>query len=109
MIVYAHGPKLNNKTGMARHACFYFRGKKKEKSTKKKNEHGDIYMVLINFMILCKIHFKEILFFVSVVLLYDIFCSRFKQFLAIMFCYKIDFSLKNKLHAYFSLVFVSFY
>ena len=27
MIVDAHGPKLNNETGMALHACFYFRGK----------------------------------------------------------------------------------
>ena len=45
MIVYAHGPKLNNKTGMALHACFYFRGKKtKENSTKKENEHGDIML-----------------------------------------------------------------
>ena len=28
--VYAHGPKLNNKAGMALHACFYFRGKKRK-------------------------------------------------------------------------------
>ena len=35
MLVYAHGPKLNNETGMALHACLYFRGKK-ENSTKKK-------------------------------------------------------------------------
>ena len=26
MIVYAQGPKLNNETRMAFHACFYFRG-----------------------------------------------------------------------------------
>ena len=35
MTVYAHGPKLNDGTGMAIHACFYFRVKK-ENSTKKK-------------------------------------------------------------------------
>ena len=28
--VYAHGPKLNNEAGMALHACFYFRGKKRK-------------------------------------------------------------------------------
>ena len=26
-IVYAHGPRINNETGMATHACFYFRSK----------------------------------------------------------------------------------
>ena len=79
MIVYAHGPKLNNETGMSLHACFYFRGKK-ENSTKKKNEHGDICF-LIYYKFLCKIPFKVIrFFFVSVVTLCDIFYSRFKRF-----------------------------
>ena len=36
MIVNAHGPKLNNETSMALHACFYFRGKIKENIAKKK-------------------------------------------------------------------------
>ena len=51
----------------------------KENSTKKKNEHGDICL-LINYKFLCKIFFKMISFFVSVVTLCDIFCSRFKRF-----------------------------
>ena len=51
-IVFAHGPKLNNETGMVLHACFYFRGKK-ENSTKKKNKNGDI-CILINCKFLCK-------------------------------------------------------
>ena len=62
---------------------------KKENSTKKKNEHGDICF-LINYKLLCKLSFL----FVSVVTLYDIFYSRFKRFLALMFFHKIDFSLK---------------
>ena len=40
-------------------------------------------------------------FFVSVVTLCDIFYSRFNDFLALMYFYKIDFSLKNKLRAFF--------
>ena len=54
---------------------------KKENSTKKKNEHGDICF-LINYMykFLCKISFKIIFFFVSVVTLCDIFYSIFKRF-----------------------------
>ena len=52
---------------------------KKENSTKKKNEHGDICF-LINYKFLCKISFKLISFFVSVVTLCDIFYSRFKRF-----------------------------
>ena len=78
MIVYVHGPKFNNKTGMALHACFYFRGKKGN-SSKKKNEHGDI-CILINNKFKCKIPFKEISFFVPVVTLCDIFYSRFRRF-----------------------------
>ena len=34
--VYAHGPRLNNEAGMALHACFYFRGKKKKIAQKRK-------------------------------------------------------------------------
>ena len=41
LIAHAHGPRINNEIGMRTHACFYFRGKK-ENSTKKYNEHGDI-------------------------------------------------------------------
>ena len=52
---------------------------KKENSTKKKNEHGDICF-LINYKFLCKISSKLISFFVSVVTLCDIFYSRFKRF-----------------------------
>ena len=49
-------------------------------------------------------------FFVSVVALCDIFYSRFKRFFGLnVFFYKIDFRLKNKLHAFFSLFFVLFY
>ena len=48
-------------------------------------------------------------FFVSVVTLCDIFYSRFNDFLAFMYFYKIDFSLKNKLHSFFFAVFVFFY
>ena len=52
---------------------------KKENSTTKKNEHGDICF-LINYKFLCKISFKIISFFVSVVILCDISYSRFKRF-----------------------------
>ena len=52
---------------------------KEENSTKKKNKHGDICF-LINYKFLCKISFKLISFFVSVVTLCDIFYSRFKRF-----------------------------
>ena len=37
MIVYAHGPRTNNETGVTVHACFYFRSKK-ENSTKKEKQ-----------------------------------------------------------------------
>ena len=47
---------------------------KKENSTKKKNEQGDICF-LINYKFLCNNKF-----FVSVVTLCDIFYSRFKRF-----------------------------
>ena len=45
-------------------------------------------------------------FFVSVGTLCDIFYSRFKRFFVFL---QIDFSLKNKLRAFFSLFFVFFY
>ena len=49
-------------------------------------------------------------FFVSVVTLCDIFILDLNDFLALMFFfYKIDFSLKIKLRAFFSLFFVFFY
>ena len=48
-------------------------------------------------------------FFVSVVTLCDIFYSRFKRFFGLNVFYKIDFSLKNKLRAFFRCVFVFFY
>ena len=41
--------------------------------------------------------------FVSVVTLCDIFIQDLNDFLALMFFYKIDFSLKNKLNALFPL------
>ena len=48
-------------------------------------------------------------FFVSVVTLCDIFIQDLNDFLALMFFfYKIDLSLKNKLHAFFSLFLCSF-
>ena len=56
---------------------------KKENSTKKKNEHGDICF-LIDYKFLCKISFK-IISFVSVVTLCDIFYSRFKRFFGLIF------------------------
>ena len=75
--VYAHGPKLNNEVW---HSMPVFISEvKKENRTKKKNEHGDICF-LINYKFLCKISFKLISFFVSVVTLCDIFYSRFKRF-----------------------------
>ena len=52
---------------------------KKENSAKKKNEHGDICF-LVNYKFLCKISFKIISFFVSVVTWCDIVYSRFKRF-----------------------------
>ena len=55
---------------------------KKENSTKKKNEHGDICF-LINYKFLGKIYFKIIrFFFASVVTLYDIFILDLNVFLA---------------------------
>ena len=51
---------------------------KKENSTKKKNEHGDICF-LIDYKFLCKISFQNNKVFVSVVTLCDIFYSRFKR------------------------------
>ena len=57
LIAHAHGPRINNEIGMRIHVCFYFRGKKKENSIKKKNEHGDICF-LNNYKFLYKIPFK---------------------------------------------------
>ena len=54
---------------------------KKENSTKKKNKHGDIRF-LINYKFLCKISFKIISFFVSIVTLCDIFIQDLNDFLA---------------------------
>ena len=56
--------------------------------------------------------FLQDFFFVSVVTLCDVSILDLNDFLALMFfCffYKIDFSLKNKLRAFFSLFFVFFY
>ena len=47
-------------------------------------------------------------FFVSVVTVCNIFYSRLKDFLALMFFYKIDFSLKKELRAFYSLFLCSF-
>ena len=49
--------------------------------------------------------------FVSVVTLCDIFYTRFKRFFGfnVFFFYKLDFSLKNKLRALFSLFFFLFF
>ena len=48
-------------------------------------------------------------FFAYVVTLCDIFIQDLKDFFALMFFNKIDFSLKNKLRAFISLVFMFFY
>ena len=52
---------------------------KKENSTKKKNEHGDIFF-LINYKFLCKNSFKITSFFVSVVTFCDIFFLDLNNF-----------------------------
>ena len=58
---------------------------KKENSTEKKNEQGDIPF-LINHKFLCKIPFKVIsFFFVPVVTLCDIFILDLNDCLALMF------------------------
>ena len=50
---------------------------------------------------------QKIFFFVSVVTLCDIFYFRFKRFFGLnVFFYKIYFSVKNKLRAFFRCVFV---
>ena len=81
---------------------------KKENSTKKKNEHGDICF-LINYKFLCKISFKLISFFVSVVTLCDIFYSRFKRFFGLNVFLQNGFLLKNKRRAFFFAVFCILY
>ena len=68
---------------------------KQEKSAKKKNEQGNICF-LINYNFKCKITFKVIRSFVSLVTLCVIFfILDLNDFLALMFFYKIDFSLKK--------------
>ena len=89
LIVYAHGHRIDNETGMINHACFYYRGKKKENSTKNKNERGDICF-LNNNRFLYKIPFKVISFFVTVVTLCDIFILDLSDFFALMFWTKYD-------------------
>ena len=54
MIVYAHGPRINNESMSG-----FILEVKKENSTKKKNEHGDICF-LNNYNFLYKIPFKVI-------------------------------------------------
>ena len=77
---------------------------KKENSTKKKNEHGDICF-LINYKFLCKISLKIISFLFLYVHCVTFFILDLNDFLALRFFYKIDFSLKNKLRAFFFAVF----
>ena len=48
-------------------------------------------------------------FFVSLVTLCDFFIQDLNDCLALIIFYKIDFSLRNKLRAFFSLFFVFFY
>ena len=78
-------------------ACFISEVKK-ENSTKKKNEHGGIRF-LINYKFLCKISFKIISFLFLWLHCVTFFIQDLNDFLALMFFYKINFSLKNKLHA----------
>ena len=80
---------------------------KKENSTKKKYEHGDICF-LINHKFLCKISFIMISFFVSVVTLCDIFYYRFRRFFGLNVFYKIDFSLKISYVPLFAVFLCSF-
>ena len=75
---------------------------KTENNTKKKNEHGDICF-LINHKFLCKISFKIISFLFLWLHCVTFFIQDLNDFLTLMFFYKIDFSLKNKLRAFFSL------
>ena len=76
---------------------------KQENSAKKKNEQGNICF-LINYNLKCKITFKVIRSFVSLVTLCVIFILDLNDFLALMFFYKIDFSLKNMLYAFFAVL-----
>ena len=73
---------------------------KKENSTKKKNEHGDICF-LINYKFLCKISFKLISFLFLWLHCVTFFILDLNDFLALMFFYKIDFCLIYKRHAFF--------
>ena len=78
---------------------------KKENSAKKKNEYGDICF-LMNYKFFMRNILQNNKFFVSVVTLCDIFfILDLTNFLDLMFFYKIDFSLENKLRAFFSLCF----
>ena len=67
---------------------------KKENSTKKKNEHGDICF-LINYKFLWKISFRLISFLFLQLHCVTFFILDLNDFLALMFFYKIDFSLKK--------------
>ena len=67
---------------------------KKENSTKKKNEHGDICF-LINYKFLCKISLKLISFLFLKLHCVNVFILDLNNFLALMFFYKIDFLLKK--------------
>ena len=80
---------------------------KKENSTKKKNEHGEICF-FINYKFLRKISFKIVSFFVSIVTLCDIFIQDLNEFLALIFFFKIDLSLINKLRVFFRYFLCSF-
>ena len=53
--------------------------------------------------------FQNSKFFVPVVTLFDIFILDLNVFLAFIFFYKLNFSSKNKLRAFFRCVFVFFF
>ena len=77
---------------------------KKENSTKKKNEHGDICF-LVNYKFLCKNSFKLTSFLFLYLHCVTFFILDLNDFLVLMIFYKKDFSLKNKLRAFSSLFF----
>ena len=68
---------------------------KKENSTKKKNQHGDICF-LISYKFLCKITFKIISFLFLWLHCVTFFIQDLNDFLALVFFYKIDFCLKKQ-------------
>ena len=77
---------------------------KKEKCTKQKNVHGDICF-LINYKFLCKISFKIISFLFLRLHCVTFFILDLNDFLALMFFYKIDFSIKISYVPFVSLCF----